>query len=285
LNLSEVEGREMNIHLSMGDIQFSVTEVTSEQYRTTFTTNNLDILADIDFDFYLEDKNPIKITLELLDATLSGEIHFDKSNMGITSVLGTISGEMDTQSLLENFNLELPTIILRFIPSIPITLKLQMDFDVPYLLIQYPLHEGNEWILPQVTINIDGTLESKYFRLINILNKIAGKIGKAFIPPELAQHLPVIDISEILEDFNIPSENDIPEVTNIFREKPFICSGQQLITVDGGTFNTYYITIAHSAAEMYYSPELENVVKIQGNFNDFIPIIDDITLELINFEQ
>jgi hypothetical protein len=179
--------------------------------------------------------------------------------------------------------MELPPILVKFIPkTIPVSANLIMEFDHPFTLIQFPINTDSEWGIEQTKITIDGTIESKYFRILKIINTILGIFGLDLIPPELAKYLPVIDISEVLTDFEIPAEIEIPEMAEFFRKAPFRVEKMQQITVGAGSFNAYDIEFMQGIGDIYYSDEAEMLVKFDVNFNDFNPTLNSLKMELIS---
>ena len=278
ITLSETEGRYIDFHLSSGNIKLKVMQKIGNRYLTEFITNDLDVSADVDFDFYIEDKEPIALKLFFEDATLEGTIQFDEATLGIEKIDAKLSIVFDTSSL----PIELPEILAKLIPTIPIEININAVFDQPYILLDFPINTDSEWGLPAGNITIDGTVNSIWLRILNIVNKLAKIIGMEFIPPELEQFLPVIDLSEVLESFGFPSTMEIPELEESFRKAPFICSDQKTISVEAGTFDSYKITVLSGMGDIYYSPEVKNIVKITGYIGNFIPYLEDIDIELVS---
>jgi hypothetical protein len=152
-------------------------------------------------------------------------------------------------------------------------------------LIDFPINPGNIWGLPGVSITIDGTVESFYFRLANIVNKILRLLGIDFLPPEIADLLPVIDLSDLMEAFEIYNHIEIDEIPPEINRRPlFESSAKQPITVAAGTYDAYNILIVEGVGNMYYSPDVGMLVKATGNFNEIIPVMQSISMELIKIE-
>jgi len=278
ITLSETEGRDIDFHLSSGNIKLKVLQKIGTRYLTEFVTDNLDVSADVYFDFYMEDKEPMALKLTFEDAKLKGTIQFEEATLGIEKIDADLSIVFDTSSL----PIELPEILVNLIPSIPIEININAVFDQPYIILEFPINTDSEWGLPAGNVTIDGTVNSIWLRILNIINKLAKIIGMEFIPPELEQFLPVIDLSEVLESFGVPSTMEIPEIEESFRKAPFICSDQKTISVEAGTFDAYKITVLSGIGDMYYSPEVKNIVKITGYIGNFIPYVEDIDIELVS---
>lgn len=282
-DFSEVEDRDILATISTGEISLTITEDSLSYYLASVETNNLEVFMDINFDMYNENKTPLVLTAKLVNASINGNISFDKENLGINSVDIILSGALDTATLLENIDFNVPPIVLQLIPEIPISVHLILDFDEPYVLIQYPFEVGDGWPLHEATLTIDGTIESPYFRLLMIVNKVARLFGMELIPQEIAQYLPIIDLSEMLTDFGIPTEMTLSELDEFWDAKPFVCKSEENVNVDAGSFTASNINFFFGAGEFFYAPEVQNMVRIRANLHRFIPIMDDISLDLIDY--
>ncbi|MCD6468165.1 MAG: hypothetical protein J7L32_02490 [Thermoplasmata archaeon] len=282
--LDEIEGRYIDVHVKTGDFNLQVAEVTSDAYRTEFTISDADIRLNINLDL---DANttPIVLSGNVSNANLNGNIYWDKGNLGLKEIDARLTGVLDLTSLPIDFS-SMPKLIQKLLEKIPFefTLNLQATFNESYPLLKFPLTNDESWGLPPVEVTVDGTIESKWFKVANILNKIAGFFGKDFIPPELASLLPVIRISKVLNMYNVSNQIDIPEIWDpLYHDiHMFKCSTQKTVTVEAGTYNSQEISMVRGIGQIFYSPEVANIVKIQGNFNDILPIVEDVSMELVN---
>ncbi len=59
--------------------------------------------------------------------------------------------------------------------------------------------------------------------------------------------------------------------------------GSQNIVTKAGTFNADYISIMDGNGEMYYSQQTGYIVKVTGYIGEYIPIIDNLNLELKSY--
>jgi len=169
--------------------------------------------------------------------------------------------------------------------TIPANIDLNIVFDNAFEFLQFPLENGNIWGVPSntVTVTIDGSIESVWLRILNFVNKFV-----EIVPPEFAQYLPDIDISEILNDYGIDTmyQIDIPEVpANLLPYHSdttplFEVVGSENINVAAGQFNAARISIIDDNGRIYYSEDEGNLIKIVGYIGDYVSIIDDINLEL-----
>ena len=281
----ETVGREFDIHLTAGNLNLIVEDVTGDTYTLKFTIDNIAGYFDINFDPYTGE-DPKVINFEFPDNTnIQGNIYFEKSSLAINQVDLNLDLTFDTIQLLKDLGIyeQLPSLLVKFIPeTFPVTANLIMEFDHPFTLIQFPLNSDSGWGIEQTKITIDGTIESKYFRILKIINNILGIFGIDLIPPELAKYLPVIDISEVLTDFEIPAEIEIPGIQEFFRKPLFLVDKIQQINVGAGSFNAYDIQIVQGVGDLYYSDEAEMLVKFDLNLHDYCPILNNLEMELIS---
>jgi hypothetical protein len=150
------------------------------------------------------------------------------------------------------------------------------------------------WGLPAVNVSIAGTIESIWLNIFNFINQkvrkwnLIGPISLLLGVDEQAIQdasdmiddiLPVIDIEYVLNEYlgadNVLSLPEIPFV--------FYCNNTVNITVPVGTFETYEIVVAGGLGTMYYSPEVKNIIKMEGNFDDVLPFLNGIEVELIGY--
>ena len=290
INLSLTEGRGITLKLSSGDIVLEVTDVTSDTYVTSLTADDIDVTIGGMFDFHIDDMEDIAIpTVSLDNVEINGELILGKESLGIKEIeLGLV---VDLIENLDNFEdimgMEFPKFIdiLKPYISIPANIDINIAFDNAFEVIQFPLENENIWGFPAntVTVDIDGSIESIWLRILNFVNKFV-----PIIPEEFAQYLPDIDISEILNDYGIDTnyQIDIPEVpANLLPYHDdttalFEVAGSENINVEAGQFNAVKISIIDDNGRMYYSESEGNIIKIIGYVSDYIPIIDDINLEL-----
>ena len=167
-----------------------------------------------------------------------------------------------------------------------ITINLEADFDEPYSPLNFPLETEKGWGLPPAIVTLDGTARSPLFRLVKIANTLAGLLGKSFLPPEFVFLLPVIDIGELLTLMMESNEIEIPEIPDyLYRDvRAFLCLPTAQHTVDAGTFQVREISMVRGIGMVYYSADVGNIIEMRGNFADILPILDDMYIELIEWE-
>ena len=176
------------------------------------------------------------------------------------------------------------------------TIDVEVDFSTPFPIIDFPLNTSKFWGLPSVNITFDGTIESTWLKIFNTLNNIIRIPGIIEIIAALTDSdpamlhevsdilkdiIPVINIGYVLNEYlGVENVIHLPQIPIIF-----MCNSTENITVDaGGPFNAYNISVLGGLGNIYYSPEVKNIVKIEGNFEDILPFISNINAELISYE-
>jgi hypothetical protein len=290
MNLTIVEGRSITLKLSSGDITLEVIDVTSDSYVTALTASDIDVTFGGMFDFHLANVENVNIpTMSFDNIQIDGQLTLDKETLGIMDVdLGLLVDLVENLDNIEEIlQMQFPSFIdiLKPYMSIPANIELNIAFDDAFELLQFPLENENIWGFPSntVTVSIDGSVESVWLRLLSFVNKFI-----PIIPADFAQYLPNVDISEVLNDFGIDSTYtiDTPEVPaelmayHADTTPLFNVVGSETIETQAGSFNAAKISIIVDNGKMYYSENEGNIVKIVGHISDYIPIIEDINLEL-----
>ena len=285
-SIHEVEGRDMDIGITAGNLVMEVTDVTSDSYIAEYTIDSVDGFFDINVDPYTGEE-PIVVSFEFPpEVAISGTLTIEKSTMAIAGLTMNFDIELDTDDLFDSLNINLPRLLTKILfPSsrLPVSANIEFDFDDPFTFIKFPLDVDDSWEIEEAQITIDGTIESNYFRVLKIVYNILKALGIQILPAEIGDQLPVIDIGDFLDDAGVPDELDIPQMTEFFRKPPFEVERQESVNVPAGSFNCYNIETVQGVAELFYNSQVENFVKIEGNLGDFTPIVDDIEMELISY--
>lgn len=296
IDLDLTTDRSVKLKLSTGDLIFEVTEVTSDSYILSLTSENMDVdLGGINFNFHEEGVEDLVIPgIKLDNITIDGQLIVDKETLGWTELdLGLI---IDIIENLDNFKeiipIELPKFLNFLLPymSIPANIELKIEFDNPLEIIQFPLETNKYWGFPANTIKltIDGSVQSPWLKLLSIINKFIN-----IFPAEFAKYLPDIDISQILNDYGIDTiyTIDMPEIPADLMPyhhdtTPFLeVIGSQNIQTKAGQFNADYISIMDGNGQMYYSKDTGYLVKVIGYIGEYLPIIDNLNLELKSYTK
>jgi hypothetical protein len=149
-------------------------------------------------------------------------------------------------------------------------------------MLEFPLENDNYGYIHEnaVTITIDGSVESVWLRILDIVNNFI-----PLIPAELAQFLPNVDVSEVLNYYEIPTEYEFeyPDINikDTFKTKIFEVWGTENVNTAAGTFNAVHVSLMEENIVLHYSEDVGNVVKLTGFVNDYIPLVEDISLELV----
>jgi len=283
LTLDEIEGRYVDVHIRTGYLKLVVDNVTSDTYITRFSMPDTDIRININF-LMKENETPIAISGNVTDGVLSGYIYWNKENLSLKEVNLEFTGKLDLSSLPLNLS-DKPKIVKFLLKMIPFRFNtdIHIQFNQSYQLVSFPLVRNKSWGLLPANITIEGTINSKWFIVMHILNKVAKMFGMEILPPEIANLLPVIHIPKILKMYNLSNVFDLPKVRDpIYGDiHLFMCKSQKSITVDAGTFDTDEITMVRGIGQIFYSPDVSNVVKIQGNFHELLPIVENVEIELV----
>lgn len=259
-----LEGQPVHIHGKIESLPFEVVDDTGNSYQLTFKskTINGDFNVDIDLDYLNLGEGAIKINGELLYPTLQGNIVLRKSDLGIEDIDIQISGIL-------RINIEEQPFIPLPIDRIPIPARISLtaNSDNPFTFLDFPLSNGKSWGLPSATISVDGEIKSIWLNVLKFVNRIAGLLGMELLPPEIAALLPVIDIMDTLEQFGLAEYFneylDMDEYPDVFT-----CLNQETITVEAGTYNAYNISVMQGLGNIYYAPEVGNIIKISGHYID-----------------
>jgi len=254
------EGQPVQVHGKIDNLYFEVTDVSDDSYKLEYNSK-VDGGFNVDIDLYylgLGDGS-IKTSGELAVAKLSGDMVLKKSDLGIKEINAEISGILKIKIEEQPF-IPIPTITI----PIPARISLNANSNNPFTILDFPLSTGKEWGLPSSTFLVDGEIKSIWLNVLNLINKVAGLLGKDFIPPVIADLLPVIDITDTIEVL------DLIDIFNGYLERTeypdvFSCSNLETVTVEAGTFDAYNISVMQGLGYIYYAPELGNILKISGH--------------------
>jgi hypothetical protein len=263
-------GSVIQLHIGTRDFPLKVVNDAGSSYLVSFN-------AKISGNVYIETElsgYSIIVQGNLLRAQLKGELSYRKSDLAINSITAQLTAKV-TLSMSQPRHLP----VLR----IPANLKLNVGFSNPYTFLFFPLEPDSRWGLPATTLSIDGSIRSPWLRIANIAHtsmRLMGLIPLAYqnLSDKIAQILPVIYIGDTLNLFNISNPLDIPELPD-----KFYCSGIETINVQAGTYNAYNISVL--TGNIYYAPDIGNIIKITGYIKELFPILDNIHMELVNYKS
>jgi hypothetical protein len=286
----EKENLTVYMDLKMDNLFLEVIQVTEDYYELEFDGGSTGSFW-IAFNF---DEGPINISFELKSTTIEGTILLNKTDLKIIEFNPRIYGHLDVKIEEQPF-IDFPFKLHKDIIG---TIDLQIIMENLYTpIIKFPFQIGEFWGLPGTNFTLDGTIESPTLDKIDnwnlvinpILKWLYEKFGWSWLE-ELIEFsdilldiLPIIDISYVLEKyvgidnvFKIPTSPPPPKIC---------CLGKDIITVPAGTFECYDISIlGTNLAHIYYNDtEVKNIVKVVGNFQEIIPSVSDVLMELISY--
>jgi hypothetical protein len=271
-------------------LNMKVVEVTEDSYI-------LNIYAPIDgyFRFVTDIKEigPINVTGEFKDIfqspTIGGTITFNKTDLALKQTNIIINGRV-----LLKFS-EIPKYPFNLTPPIPIPLSANLDIKLGnYIpIIDFPINTSKFWGIPATNITLAGLVESIWLDVVSAINNMIRYPGiieflaiqfgfdpnilKGF-SDILYNNTPDFDIEYFLVEYIGGNVFDIPEVPPILS-----CFGRENITVLAGEYYSFNISVMGGLGNIYYSPEIGNIVKIIGNFENILPFISNIKAELIPY--
>ena len=268
-------GLTLNAHGSISDLPIRVEDVTSDTYELSF---NAKIQGEVSVEASVPDitfKGVVKSGW-LLKPTISGLAIVRKSDLALEKLTLQFSG-----SFLAKFSKPIVLPALR----IPVTISLSTEFSTPCSVIDFPLSVENFWGIPETVITVDGKIQSIWLRPLNIIHKIARLLN--LIPEEfmdisniINDLLPVIDIGDTLEILKGSNSIEIPETPTFF-----YCESYETINVPAGSYDAYKIIFPMDMGYYCYAPEAKNIVKIEGNVQQLIPYIENISMELLSINE
>jgi hypothetical protein len=248
----EGEASTVTFQGSLKDMVFRVTEKTSDSYTLRFNGN-------LDGSFYIDtDKGQLSGSF-LRSTKVTGSLSCDTSTLGVAGGDALIKGAM----LLNLEVIPLPLLI-------PFEMAITIESDESYDIIEFPLYEEKTWAIPSVTISVDGSVQSIWLRVLNIVDILT---GHNLIPPEISSLLPVIDVSELLEEFGLGKEIQIPVISSV------ACLGEEEVTVEAGTFQAFRISIPH-LMEYSFAPETASILDLSMSLEDFATPYGDLSVSM-----
>ena len=162
------------------------------------------------------------------------------------------------------------------IPALYVPLRVNLDFSFQggFPIIEFPLFVEKTWTLPSIIFSIDGQIRSIWLNVVKFIIRIASNFGFDIVPPEIANLLPRIDIGNLI--IALKGDNTITIDSSMWQDTPLLgidTFGE--ITVPAGTFNAYDIILPLGLGNLYYSPDVGNIIKMTIG-----PIDSELNMEL-----
>jgi len=243
----------MTAHLEFGDLTLEVEDVTSSSYILSFN-----VKLNGDFEIYSDDYL-IELTgrISRLFATkIDGGLSVRKSDLSIEEINIDLTSLLRVKITEQSFvPIPIPALF------VPLRVNLNCNFQDTLPIINFPLSVEKTWTLPSITFSIDGQIRSIWLNIVNFVVRIVRIFGIDIIPPEIASLLPRIDIGNLITA--LKGDNIVFINSSIWQETPLLgvdTFGD--VTVPAGTFSAYNIILPISLGNLYYSPEVGNIVKM-----------------------
>jgi len=254
--------------MTIDQLPLTVTSDAGDAYILSFTTQaNGHVIIDV-----MSDEGPVNMVLDFTDMQLTGSVRIEKTQLGIQSIEATLRGLFKLNIIDQPF-IEIP---IKHLP-IPLTINVSIGCSTPIAVLSFPMDMGMTYGVQATNLTINGDVRSIWLNVIHFINTIMGFFGKPFLTEEVEALLPVVNIKAALTAFGLNNVFSIPEVPDIFTTG----NTTETITVPAGTYEAYNISIAGGIGSMFYAHSAGNIVKISGNFQDLIPYIQNIKMELI----
>jgi len=249
INLELTDMIEGDVTIDITDFTLSVQQVTDEQYILGFNgkiTGDFNLATSI---FEFGGKIPRTIAIE-------GTITVDKDTLAIQQLTLDSKGRISIGKT--------PTSLLKL--PIPYTVSTQVTLEDGLELFHLPLNEFTSMDLHPGNMEITGELSSFWLHVLNIMNKLTGKI---LLPPDIGSLLPVIDFSELFNELSL-------------RSYPYTCTYYGEQTVEAGTFDTYELVVETTYSDAvrcayYFTPEIDGITHLDVTLDEFNFVVGSIS--------
>jgi hypothetical protein len=256
-------GNDFYMYLQMDELPLTVTDVTPSSYLLDFETSvtgTSHVYADLG-------DGPIDATINLPKLTITGNIEVDKSTLGIQAITFNLNGRFWI-NIIDQPYLEFSLPVLPF----KITSNVISDFTLPVSILTFPLNTSMMWNSTATNMTMNGEVRSPWFYLFQIINIIY-----PFLPPEIGSLLPVVNIQEAFTALGTNNTFGVPQIPGAF-----YCLTTEEVSLPGGTYDAYNISILYGKAQCYFAPDAGSIVKLTGNLQEIIPYIQNINMELMS---
>ncbi len=283
--MQELEDRGIDLYLSTGQLTVEVSDVRLDSYVLDIGSDDIDLELELVFNPYTEDNEMVSIPAMVFeDVVLDGELILTKDTLAFDHAELTFTLDIieNLDSIADLLAVEFPAIIdsLKPLMNIDGTLEVIIDVSQPWPIIQFPFDDESEWGIPagELTVSIDGSVESIWLRLLHFVNKFFD-----LIPPSLNQYLPTIDLSELLEDLEVPTTVDLSvnQMDEFLRKAPFTVAGQEMVNLESGSFSATHIKVFGGVGNLFYCEQEQCFVLIDSPMHDFLPAMTNLNLELV----
>lgn len=263
-----VTTNQTDIYLSVAQLPLTVTEVNETSYILGFETA---VTGHSQIDADLGD-GPVNVTVSLPSLQVSGALIVDKSTLGIKALSVDLAGRFWIDITNQPYiDFSLPVLPFK------VTTMLFSDFSSPVSILTFPLNTTLIWNSTATNLTMNGEIRSPWFYVVKIINQIATAMGNPLLPQEVDVLLPVVNVQEAFTTLGTGNVFGLPVIPGAF-----MCLATETITVHDVTYDAYNITILDGMATCYYAPTAGSIVKLSGNLEQIIPLVEHIDMELVS---
>ena len=170
------------------------------------------------------------------DGQISGIIKLNKDTFGIDNLTIRLNGKI------------MPVIGVLPLPlPIPFDITLMNEFNNGYKLLDFPINVDKKWDFQTARILMNTKFESTGLNILKIIDRISQ----------------IMDIPVFPDNYS----NRVSGRPNMFH-----CIGEERVSIDIGTFDSYKISYGIFGEELlnyHYSPEAGGIVKISADVDEF----------------
>ncbi len=249
---------EVFLQSTLPQLTFEITNEKSNRYTVFFQSEFSDDAI------LLISYSSLDQELVFTNTKFSGFLSISKNDLSISDI------QIDAQGWL-GFKNFLPSLI-----KFPFSIELDLNSGEGLQLLNFPLSTDKTYDIPLATFDVNGTIRSPLFDIVHLINTVAKVLGKNFLPEDVSQLLPDIDLKEALDTSLGSNRLTMPCL-------PGLNVHNSTKSVEAGSFQVYTIQIPN-IGEFSYSHTVENIVQAMVNpprmntLNGFIDVSMDLEL-------
>jgi len=271
MNITD-EAQSLRLNFTMEQLPLTVVNTTGDFYTLTFSTM-INAFGHLNTD---QGDGPVNISINIDDLQIEGAVLFDKATLGLKDFsLSFIEQKKFTFTVIEQPYLTLPEFLKKL--TVKVTSILDIESDTSIDILTFPMQTGITWNLSAANLTTNGLIESPLLDLIHLIDTIFKLFGMEFLPPEVADLLPVIDVKDALTLLMGSNTFQVPVLPYAF-----FCLNTENITVPAGIFEAFNITLLGGLGQCYFAPTAGTIILMTGQFQDVIPFVQNIDLELVS---
>lgn len=271
MNITD-ETQSLRLNWNMAELPLTVINTTGDFYTLSFSTT-MNAFGHLNTD---QGDGPVNISITIDNLQIEGAVLFDKATLGLKDFsLSFIEQKKFTFTVIEQPYLTLPEFLKKL--TVKVTSILNIESDTSIDILTFPMQTGITWNLSSANLTTNGLIESPLLNLIHLINNIAKLFNKEFLPPEVAALLPIVDVKDALTLLMGSNVFQVPVLPYAF-----FCLNTENITVPAGVFEAFNITLLGGLGQCYFAPTAGTIILMTGQFQDVIPFVETIDLELVS---